>query len=286
MKLIMLPTDFSDNASMALRFTIQLCEELQAGLIVYHCSHLSGLSTPHDLSQDAIQTMVTQDEKTKQGRLVEQVKEIYASLGITGIPSSTKVVVEFNPVLVEAIVDYAEKNKVDLLVTGTHGASGLEKFFFGSNTSHLILKSAVPVLAIPEKYSGTSLKNICFSSDLDNIKAELDQLMPVARALKASLSIVYFDYGIDLKHQLVHSTQELLKQPGYASVTLAVQKATLELPLVKQIKKYLDIKRPDCLVMFTRERSLWDRLLLGSKTEDMSESLDMPLLSFKKASVE
>jgi nucleotide-binding universal stress UspA family protein len=49
----------------------------------------------------------------------------------------------------DGIVNYAEKNKVDLIVITNHGRSGLGKFFLGSVASKVISLSPVPVLVIP-----------------------------------------------------------------------------------------------------------------------------------------
>jgi nucleotide-binding universal stress UspA family protein len=49
----------------------------------------------------------------------------------------------------EGIVNYAEKNQIDLVVITTHGRSGLGKFFLGSVASKVISTSPVPVLVIP-----------------------------------------------------------------------------------------------------------------------------------------
>ena len=49
----------------------------------------------------------------------------------------------------EGIVNYAEKNQIDLIVMTTRGRSGLGKFFLGSVASKVISTSPVPVLVIP-----------------------------------------------------------------------------------------------------------------------------------------
>jgi nucleotide-binding universal stress UspA family protein len=49
----------------------------------------------------------------------------------------------------EGIINYAKKNKVDLIVITTHGRSGFGRFFLGSVASKVISFSPVPVLVIP-----------------------------------------------------------------------------------------------------------------------------------------
>jgi nucleotide-binding universal stress UspA family protein len=184
--------------------------------------------------------------------------------------------------VVENTIEVAEKYNAGLIIMGTHGATGIRKFFFGSNTSIMISKSDIPVLAIPENAKYSAIDNISFASDLENIAEELKRLLPFVEALKARLNIIYLDYGLDSGNTKKKNAEAIIKKSPYKKIELLTQKATIETSLVDQVKKYLSKNKTDCLVMFTRERSLWDRLFLGSKTEDMSSALQVPLLTFKK----
>ena len=48
----------------------------------------------------------------------------------------------------EEILKYAETNKIDLIIIGTHGRKGLDRIFFGSVAEKVIKMSPVPVLSI------------------------------------------------------------------------------------------------------------------------------------------
>jgi nucleotide-binding universal stress UspA family protein len=50
----------------------------------------------------------------------------------------------------DGIEDYAESHGVDLVVMGTHGRSGMERFLLGSTTEQVIRSGSVPVLAVPD----------------------------------------------------------------------------------------------------------------------------------------
>jgi len=50
--------------------------------------------------------------------------------------------------VVPAIVDYAEKNKVDLIVTGTKGRSGFTKLLIGSVASGVVTYASCPVMVV------------------------------------------------------------------------------------------------------------------------------------------
>jgi nucleotide-binding universal stress UspA family protein len=61
--------------------------------------------------------------------------------------------VEIEPVILEGnpaneIVDFAEKNDIDLIVMGTHGKSGIQRFLIGSVAENVVRYSKKPVLVV------------------------------------------------------------------------------------------------------------------------------------------
>jgi nucleotide-binding universal stress UspA family protein len=46
------------------------------------------------------------------------------------------------------IVDYAEENKIDLIVIGTRGRTGFKKLLLGSVASHVVTYAHCPVLVV------------------------------------------------------------------------------------------------------------------------------------------
>jgi nucleotide-binding universal stress UspA family protein len=48
----------------------------------------------------------------------------------------------------ETILDYTEKNKVDLIIMSTHGKSGITRWAFGSVADRVVRHSTVPVLTV------------------------------------------------------------------------------------------------------------------------------------------
>lgn len=46
------------------------------------------------------------------------------------------------------LCQYADQHKVDLIVMGSHGRKGLEKFFLGSTAQNVLSQSKIPVFVI------------------------------------------------------------------------------------------------------------------------------------------
>jgi nucleotide-binding universal stress UspA family protein len=64
-----------------------------------------------------------------------------------GVKFKTEVVASPTSV-VPAIVDYAEKNKVDLIMVGTRGRSGFTKLLLGSVASGVVTYTSCPVMVV------------------------------------------------------------------------------------------------------------------------------------------
>lgn len=66
---------------------------------------------------------------------------------LTGLPNKSKTeVLDGNPA--EVIIEFAEKNDVDLIVMGSRGLSGLKELFLGSVSHYVVQKASCPVFII------------------------------------------------------------------------------------------------------------------------------------------
>ncbi len=74
------------------------------------------------------------------------LSSVATKLKPSGITAETAVI-EGLPA--EAIIDYARKNKVDLIIMSTHGRSGISRWVYGSVADRVVRNSVVPVLAAP-----------------------------------------------------------------------------------------------------------------------------------------
>jgi nucleotide-binding universal stress UspA family protein len=85
-------------------------------------------------------------EKSKQ-EAQKWFDEIDKNAVANGVKLRTEVVASPTSV-VPAIVEYAEKNKVDLIVVGTRGRSGFTKLLLGSVASGVVTYASCPVMVV------------------------------------------------------------------------------------------------------------------------------------------
>ncbi len=139
-KKILFPTDFSEGAQSALPYAINLAKQYGARLyivhVIYDIAKATGLHVPHinlDTVYEEIESFAKKElekcglEETRDMDVVRAV--------LKGTPH-------------KEIVRYAEANKIDLIVIGTHGKKGLERVIFGSTAEQVVKKAPCAVLTV------------------------------------------------------------------------------------------------------------------------------------------
>jgi len=101
---------------------------------------LMGLSTTHTRSIDLPGLRKAHLEKSQ--KYLEDVKSRLSSEGIK-VKTET---LEGRPA--QTIVDYSQKNSVDLIIIATHGYSGMKRLMFGSVALRVLHDAHAPVLLI------------------------------------------------------------------------------------------------------------------------------------------
>ncbi len=139
-ELILVPTDYSDPADAALRVAADLARAFKGRLLVLHLLPLEvyGLGEYPIVSGDG-------------ARLAEETERLRAHVGkvLEGrgtIPAHEVEVVWGSPYL--HIVELAVERKVDLIVIGTHGRTGLKHVLLGSVAEKTVRLAPCPVLTV------------------------------------------------------------------------------------------------------------------------------------------
>lgn len=279
MKTILVPTDFSDNAVNAMKYAIRLAAKLNSKLIFFHSTHVPLRVELFGIPITEMKKLEMQDVLNKTAILQTILNKIYRELRITLDTARVKLLVKNEILIVEDIIQAAERGKVGLIVMGTHGASGINKLF-GSTTSLLISKCETPVLAIPPKYKFKEIKSMLYFSDLRNPASELSMLVPMAKAFDAIIDIFNLSYNPDVDEEKLF--KKLKGTSKGVKLELIQLKRNPGETVLQQLREFLDYRRPDWSVMFPEKKRFFEYIFEGSKTERLSYNLKVPLLSIKK----
>jgi nucleotide-binding universal stress UspA family protein len=77
----------------------------------------------------------------------KHVDEVKKRASKTNISLNTDVIIS-NTSVVKSIVEYAEEHKIDLIVIGTKGLSGIKKMLLGSTASGVVTYAHCPVMVV------------------------------------------------------------------------------------------------------------------------------------------
>lgn len=136
---ILCPVDFSDASRRALEYAVALARWYEATLHVVHVA----LPLP-PLSKD-----VGGDDglaETTRRSLKESLEEFVTQARQAGLAVDIALREGY---VVSSILEEATSVEADLMVVGTHGYGGFDRFVLGSVTEKLLRKSGCPVLAVP-----------------------------------------------------------------------------------------------------------------------------------------
>jgi Universal stress protein UspA and related nucleotide-binding proteins len=137
---ILVPTDFSPFSDLAIQKAMSLAKIFQARVTVLHVLTLSEVNVLTSQPGNPWENVVLQI----QNDMLEEVRRVTdASLELAQVSFE---VVAGEPV--EEITRFAEESKVDLIIMGTHGRTGLASVFLGSVTVGVIKKTCVPVMVV------------------------------------------------------------------------------------------------------------------------------------------
>jgi len=136
-------TDFSPASTAALKRAMAMAKADRAQLIIVHVMTPPSLALPGD---GYVSPSLYEDlEASARAQAQKRFNAIVARARKVGV-RATGLLLEGVPH--ERVARAARAKKVDLLVIGTHGRTGLAKFFLGSVAARVIASVSCPVLTV------------------------------------------------------------------------------------------------------------------------------------------
>jgi nucleotide-binding universal stress UspA family protein len=148
---ILVPIDGSELSRKAADYAILLSSKLGTELFVIHV--LNDIPYEHNVGSYGLYDIETPDEikqilQEERGITKEWFDKIKASASEKNIKIIKTELVITRSSIESAIVDYAKRNRIDLIVIGTAGHSGFRKLIPGDVASGVIKHSHCPVMMI------------------------------------------------------------------------------------------------------------------------------------------
>ena len=323
-KIIMCTVDFSDFTNEILGYSVALCKEFNASLLLVH------IVTDVDiyLGKEAmivdnvnLQERNILNAKEQLGDMVEDLTIDHEIIVIEGSPS-------------DEICRLAMEKEIDLVVTATNGKSGIKKLLLGSVTEKLIKSIKRPLLVLHTKEHDfisldgyeIKLKKIMVGCDFSpDSKLAFDYGLSLAQEfqaevylthvikptehveLKASdyMDVVPGDFAhwrsseyVEMQEKVTAENRERIKAlrkrlEGQLYYMMPQEYENWRPPHTdvltgepyKELVMHAKEQKVDMIVLGIRGHTLWEKLLVGSTTDRVIRHAPCPVLAVRQMEV-
>lgn len=276
MKNILLPTDFSENSWNAIVYGLEYLKDYDCNFYVLNVNRLSNLideQARYTPTLDVIEDVYVKPAKRELQRVLNRIK--------TTLPSNTKhhfyTLTDHN-FFIESIRNHVEEKKIDLIVMGTKGASGLKQYTTGSNTGAVITKVKCKTLVIPENATYTAIHEIAFPTDFIlsyNIQT-LSPILDILNRTRSSLRIPHIAKANAQLNTNQQTNKDLLGDffEDYKHSFHFLTNGKVE----EAIQDFTEKSNIDLMIMVAKNLNYFQQILFHTKVEKISYHTDIPFL--------
>jgi nucleotide-binding universal stress UspA family protein len=297
---ILCPVDFSEHSRRALDHAQAVAAWYDAAVTVLHVAPLMPVAAYAPMS--GLPPYVGLAPEARQA-LMRSMRE-FAAGGQASVPVECEIGDGHPPAV---IVATAEAISADLLVLGTHGRSGFDRWVLGSVTETVLRKARCPVLTVPTHAGGVAepavfRRIVCAVDFSECAMRALEYATSLAERAHASLTVVHvIELPPDVPRE-VHETVMLgpRNQREYIALAEEAGRARLADALPDRVrasltvdtvlaagKPYREILRvaaehsADLIVVGVHGRGAIDRMLFGSTTQHLVRQASCPVLTIR-----
>lgn len=256
---ILVPTDGSNVAERAGELAISIVDQYDADLSVISVVH------PR--------------ERERGDRSIDRIRDQAASIGIDAHTQT----IESRKSPAGEILDFAAANAIDVIVMGTHGRTGLNRFILGSVALQTLQESKIPVITVHEDSElGFEPEHILIPSDGSrSAKAAAKFAIDLASDIGATVHAMHVT-NESAEHSEnantpAHEVAELARASGVDDVEVVVRRGRPHL----EIAGYISEVPCDLVVMGAHGHTGLRRYLLGSVTERTIRFSTVPVVTIR-----
>lgn len=273
MKKILVPTDFSEHAEYALKVAAQIAKKNNGEIVLLHMLELPNQNVDFVASGGDIPEVMFFIQKAR-----ERFEEVKDSPYLEGIPVTEAV--QFERAF-DGIIKASKAHNIDLVVMGSHGTSGVQGFFVGSNTEKVVRTSDIPVLVVKRELDIKEINKFVFASDFkEEVRKPFEKAIAFARAFGAKMDLLLINTP---GHFL--STEESEKRmisflKGFDMPEYSMHVYN-DYSVEKGVLNFAKRTDADLIGVGTHGRTGISHYLNGSIGEDIVNSAVRPVITFK-----
>ena len=275
MKNILVPTDFSEQAENALKVAAQFAKTYNADIYLLHMLELPMQlidPTSNNNSQNLPESLFFMKLAHK------RFEEVLASDYLEGV--TVHETVHFHEAF-DGIMEVSKEHDCDLIIMGSHGATGFKEMFIGSNTEKVVRYSEIPVLVIKQEIPNFRVDNFIFATDFsEETKRPFNEAVKFANKIDANIHLVYINTANKFK-----TTEEAEKK--MSNFLEGMESKTFNLHIYNDrtieegILNYAQSIDAGLIGISTHVRKGLAHFFNGSLSEDIVNHAKRPVITFK-----
>jgi len=263
LKTILVPYDFSDCAQDALLVASKIARLSGAVIDIVHLyEQMTDFHTENQRVRDEIEAKLDEVPNLPFLQGLELRKFMLRQMSLTDMFKNERLA------------------QVDLIVMGTHGATGL-KGIVGSNTQRVVRMAPMPVLVIKQRIEDLNLQDVVYASNFSKEDVEkFDAFLPLLELFDARIHLVKvntpktFERSED-SHRAIDA---FLQRHPLSKFTATIYN---DITIEEGILNFARGIDADLIAMATHGRTGFFHVVNGSLTEDIVNSTTSPVLSVK-----
>jgi len=282
MKTILFPTDFSENAKHAIRYGYYLSRQIKADIIL-----CNAVIIPAEAPQAGLVAWPMEESDTllkdSTAELVKLKSFIEKSRNKSGFQPAISYLNQ-SGILTDVVNQIIANKKIDLVIIGTHGSSGLTTLLLGNHSRSMIDGVNSPLLLIPPAAKLSPVKKIAFATDFKNPKEDIKSiaaLADLAKPLNAEILLTHIyenaDKSPEFEQWIKQFVRELPAKIDFSKIKYTMYKSNGAQSGLEWLCDNGDI---DILAMMHRSHTFIDSLFRGSQTQKIAGQIPIPLLVF------
>jgi len=263
MKNILVPTDFSACARYAESAAIQLAKQQGARVIFLHFIQ-SGSFPAHspEWNQKRANKLILLEDIVKRNPGVEITVDCLEGP------------------LLKQLTHWIAGKEIDLIIMGSHGASGTNDFFIGSNTQRVVRKIHCPVLVLKDPIEKLTFQKVVFAARFNESEREpFLHFKKLVESFRPEIHLVaihtasLFEAPYVVTKSAMDEFQELCK-PFHSEVHVFS-----DLNVGEGIQLFAQSIEADLIGISSHESNPLKRMLVGSNVEALVNHSKLPVLT-------
>jgi len=268
---ILVPTDFSDCAKYALDAAILIAKKTAGEVYLTHVFNPLNIGF-YDVPEDS------EFYKKSLKQKLELMKDLEDYVKSNGVEVRSDI---FNNDLTNSILYVDSYFDSDLIVMGSHGVSGKQEWFIGSNAQKVVRKLHKKVFVVKEPFTTATLKKACYVTGLETASQA---------AFKDFLEFIKI-FDVDQLDILTIDTSSYFSQPTFLMKSIAKElkeiahefnvKANFyqDFTIARGVEHFTNDQNINLIGISNKERHPLKRIFQGSNVEMIVNHSSVPVLT-------